>query len=176
MRYELDPDRSTVSIEASSSIHPIHTSAAVTGWFEVSLAPDGTIDPSQPIGGAVQLDISGMRSGNPLIDRESERRLDVRRHPTVDGELTRLEGTDDPRRFTAAGDLTFHGVTRSISGELVLDWSSSDDEDDGHDELGLAGATTIDVTDFGVQPPSLLVVKVHKEVTIELHARGVRVG
>jgi polyisoprenoid-binding protein YceI len=168
MRYQLDPARSTVSIAATSSIHPIHTSAPVTGWFEVTRSSDGTIDGTQPTGGAVQLDISGMRSGNPLIDRESERRLDIRRYPTVDGDLTRLEATSDPDRFTAAGELTFHGTTRTIDGELALHWSD--------DELEITGATTIDVTDFGVQPPSLLVVKVHKDVTIELHARGTRLG
>jgi hypothetical protein len=46
----------------------------------------------------------------------------------------------------------------------------------GGTELTVAGSTTIDVTDFDVQPPSLLVVKVHQEVRVELQVVGVAVA
>ncbi len=157
-RHDLDPDRSVIVIRASSSIHPIHTEAAVTGWF----------DPDAPAG-EIGFDLGGMRSGNPLIDREAERRLHIRRHPTVRGVLTSMAASEDvPSTWDATGDLTFHGVTRSIDGQLRVE------ERDG--VLGITGATRIDVTDFGVQPPSLLLVKVHAEVEIELRAFTVAAG
>jgi hypothetical protein len=168
VRYEFDPSRSTLAIDASSSIHPIHTSAGVTGWFEITRRDDGSIDGTQPVGGYVQLDISAMRSGNPLVDRETERRLDVRRYPIIDGELVRLAATSDPERFDAVGRLTFHGQTQVVEGSLEIRWT-----DDG---IELDGTKSLDVTDFGVQPPSLLVVKVHKDITVRLHAVGLRVA
>jgi polyisoprenoid-binding protein YceI len=164
VRYELVPERSTLTVQATSSIHPIHTTVSVSGWIEITYDATGAVDGTQPPGGLVQLDISAMRSGNPLIDREAERRLDIRRYPTVTGELTRLEATKEDGRFDAAGDLTFHGATRPIEGRLRIVRHD--------DELALSGSTRIDVTDFGVQPPSLLVVKVHKVVTVELAAVG----
>lgn len=167
MRYQLDP-ASTLDIHASSSVHPIHTTTPVTGWFDVTFDDDDAIDHQASLGGYIEFDLTAMRSGNPLIDRESERRLDVRRYPTVSGELTVLAATDDAEQFTAAGDLTFHGVTREISGTLRIERSP--------DALALSGSTSIDVTEFGVQPPSLLVVKVHKDVRIDLHATAVPAG
>ena len=40
--------------------------------------------------------------------------------------------------------------------------------DDG--AIALTGETTFEVTDFGVQPPSLLLVKVHATVRVTLDA------
>ena len=168
MRYELDNDRSRLDIHASSSVHPIHTAAHVEGWIEATVRADGSVDTGKDISGAVQLDLGGMRSGNPLIDRESERRLDIDRYPTVQGELNALGPTERPDEYTAAGTLTFHGVTHDISGVLRV-------EQDGGG-LSVVGETTIDITDFNVKPPSLLVLKVHKDVRVELHAVAVAGG
>ena len=95
MRHDLDPSRSSITIHASSSIHPITTEAPVAGWIDVSLDARGSVDPDAPVDGQVEFDLGGMRSGNPLIDREAERRLDIRRHPTVTGRLTALCPTAD---------------------------------------------------------------------------------
>lgn len=166
MRYELDEARSVLEIHASSTVHPIRTSTRVRGWIDVTLDASGSVEVSAQVRGYVELDLSGMRSGNPLVDRESERRLDVRRHPTVTGELTALSATEEPGVYSAEGELTFHGVTRRIDGVLRL---GRDDAEPGN-ALRVAGETTIDVTDFGVQPPSLIVIKVHRRVRVELRA------
>jgi polyisoprenoid-binding protein YceI len=145
-RYELDADRSRVEIHATSSVHPIDSSAAVTGWVE--------LDGERVVGGEVEVDLTRIRSGNPLIDREAERRLGVRKHPTVTGRLT----------GSGRGDLTLRGVTREITGELQVAT--------GDGEVTLDGTTEFDVTDFGIQPPSLLLIKVHATIRVELHAEG----
>ena len=174
----LDDERSFLTIDATSSIHPIHTTTRVAGWVDLDaggrpvLAPDEPPPPGGVIG-QVAFDVTAMRSGNPLIDREAERRLRPTEYPTVLGELTALVGrhdgtvlaadTDGPAYvYDGAGRLTFHGVTRDITGELSI--AKTDDE------LRLTGTTRIDVTDFVVQPPSLLMVKVHKDVTITIDA------
>ena len=170
MRRELDPARSTVTVHASSSVHPIRTDAPATGWIDVTLDADGALDPSAPVSGRIEVTLGSMRSGNPLIDREAERRLHIRRHPTVTGRLTSLvpdpgSGGDggDPDAATGAGTLDFHGVTRPLEGTLRVTPLA-----DG--ELALEGTTELDVTDFDVQPPSLLVVKVHPRIRVTLAA------
>ncbi len=170
VRHELDPDRSTVTVHATSSLHPITTDAPVTGWVELTVDDDGRIDGDAPVDGVVEVALGTMRSGNPLIDREAERRLHIRRHPTVTGRLTSLvpdpgSGGDggDPDAATGAGTLDFHGVTRPLEGTLRVTPLA-----DG--ELALEGTTELDVTDFDVQPPSLLVVKVHPRIRVTLAA------
>lgn len=167
MRHELDPARSTVTVHAASSLHPITTDAPVTGWLDVSLDADGALDPTAPVAGRVEMALGSMRSGNPLIDREAERRLHLRRYPTVTGTLTGLVPGDDG--FAGEGTLDFHGVQRPLEGVLHL-WQ----DDDG--TLVISGATELDVTDFDVQPPSLLVVKVHARIQVELAAIALPAG
>ncbi|MCB1248114.1 MAG: YceI family protein [Acidimicrobiales bacterium] len=166
MRYELDPTTSRATVHATSSVHPITSSAAVTGWVELTLAPDGSVDLDQPVDGWICVALAEMRSGNPLVDREAERRLQVRKHPTMEGRLVSLapaapDGGHE-HHYDGEGELTFRGQTAPLTGGLSVDV-------DG-DELTLTGDTTLDVTDYGVQPPSLLVIKVHSLVRIELRA------
>lgn len=168
VRFELDPTRSSVTVHASSSLHPITTEAPATGWLDVGLDADGRVDPAGSVAGRIEVALGAMRSGNPLIDREAERRLHLRRHPTVTGTLTELVAEGDG--YAGTGILDFHGVQRPLDGVLDL-WA---DVDDG--TLTLSGSTELDVTDFDVQPPSLLVVKVHARVRIELAAVAVPAG
>ncbi|MCU0270903.1 MAG: YceI family protein [Acidimicrobiales bacterium] len=164
MRFVLDSDRSRLHVHASSSVHPIHAEARTSGWIELALRDDGSLDTAAAVAGRLELDLTGMRSGNPLVDREAERRLDVRRFPTVRGELSSLtSGPEGTGRFTGHGELTFHGVTRRLDG-----WLQMQVDDTG--ELRLDGETDLDVTDFGVQPPSLLLVKVHRHIRVGLRA------
>lgn len=165
MRRALDPDRSTVTVHASSSLHPITTDAPVTGWLEVTLDGDGQVDATAPVDGEVEVALGAMRSGNPLIDREAERRLHIRRYPTVTGRLTELcaDGGDADGGYEGAGTLEFHGVSRPLHGLLRL-------AEDADGALALEGTVELDVTDFGVQPPSLLVVKVHPQIRVALSA------
>ena len=134
----------------------------MTGWIDLALDDRGRLDPDAPVDGLVEFELGGMRSGNPLLDREAERRLDIRRHPTVTGRLTALSPTADGG-YEGVGELDFHGVTGPLQGVLSVSVNADDD-------LVLEGTAEFDVTDFGVQPPSLLMVKVYPEVRVELSA------
>jgi polyisoprenoid-binding protein YceI len=157
VRYELDPERSTVVIDASSSVHPIHTEAAgVSGWVELGDQPAGR----------VSFPVERLRSGNPIEDRELRRRIDAGRHPAIVGELTSLRPLDGDGRHEAHGIVTFRGVDRACDGELVID-------DVDEQTVRITGSSTFDVRDFGMSPPRILLLRVHPEVrvAIELWAR-----
>jgi polyisoprenoid-binding protein YceI len=156
-RYELDPASSRVVIDASSSVHPIHTEASgVSGWVELG---DGAR-------GEVSFPVDRLRSGNPIEDRELRRRILAGRHPAIKGELTELVPTDDDGGYDAEGTITFRGVSRACSGALVIEAT----DDDG---VRITGSSTFDVRDFGMEPPRILLLRVHPEVrvAIELRAR-----
>jgi polyisoprenoid-binding protein YceI len=59
------------------------------------------------------------------------------------------------------GDLTFHGVTRPVEGEVSV--SLPDDR-----TIVIEGEQTFDIRDFGVQPPKILMLKVHPDVKVRV--------
>ena len=147
-------------IDARSNVHPIHTEAdGLEGWIELDFA-DGVLNVDQTLRGHVEFPIENMKSGNALEDRELRRRVDTRRYPTIIGELKSMKQTDDPARYIVRGDLTFRGSTRSYEDEMTVKL-------DGR-TVALAGQSTFDIRDFGMEPPRILMLKVEPEVTVRV--------
>lgn len=161
VRFRLVPERSTVAIHATSSIHPIDGVAdGVTGFVELAVT-GGEPDLSVPSTARIELEVDHLSSGNAAYDSEMRRRLDARRFPTIVGELTGVEAGARPGIYRATGDLTFHGVMRTLSADIAV-------EVDGTSELRAAWEQTIDIRDFDLKPPRVLMLKVHPEVRIEV--------
>lgn len=159
-RYEIDPDNSQVWIEGSSSVHPIHATATglrgflTLGWKGATLRADTAVT------GRVEIDVDRLRSGNDLVDRETRRRIDARRHPLIVGEITAVEhvGRDS---VALRGTIAFRGETRDVTGEVRAERA-----DDG--SLRVEGEQTFDVRDWGLQPPRLLMLRVHPDVRVRI--------
>ena len=119
-RFRIVPDKSAVLIEASSSLHPIHTrTVGLEGFLDVDVH-DGVIDTSADPKAELSLRVEQLSSGNRLEDRELQRRIYGRRHPTIDGRLDHMSKVNGSGRYRVAGDLTFHGVTRRCEDDLVI--------------------------------------------------------
>ena len=103
--------------------------------------------------------VERLSSGNALEDRELRRRVDTRRFPTIDGRLTTLQDTGRDDRYVVRGDLTFRGVTNSYEDEMTI--ARFDDQ-----TLHLEGRSTFDIRDFGMEPPRILMLRVHPEVAV----------
>jgi polyisoprenoid-binding protein YceI len=147
-RFRIVPEQSRVWIDASSSIHPIHSETdGLEGWFE---APHGHLE----------LAVSRLTSGNPLLDREMKRRIDARGYPTISGDLTAMETRSSDGRYLARGDVTFRGVSRAFDGELRVRSENG--------IVRISGERVFDVRDFGFEPPKILMLKVHPEVTVRI--------
>ena len=102
-RWVLDPEASQVWIEGSSSVHPIRAGATgLTGWVELSTSR-GKVATDPGLRGEVRIAVDRLQSGNPLVDRETRRRVDARRFPEIVGTVTAAtrEATDQ-----AVGDRT----------------------------------------------------------------------
>ena len=158
--FRIDPSRSKVWIEARSSMHPIHGEAeGLEGSIEAEVA-DGRIDVSGVPRIQIKLPVDKLQSGKKLEDAEMMRRIDARRYPTIRGETTELN-ENGGGRYRVRGDLTFHGVTREVEGEVTI---SAPDER----SLVIEGEQTFDIRDFGVQPPKILMLKVHPDVRVRV--------
>lgn len=158
--YQIAPSRSRVWIEATTSVHPIQGEASgLTGTIEADLT-DGNAALTTPPQLHFEMPIDALKSGNPLYDGEMQRRVDARRYPSITGDATDLTEMDSGR-YQLRGDLTFHGVTRSVDGEINV---QTQDEK----TLVLEGKQTFDIREFGIQPPRILMLKVHPDVAVRV--------
>lgn len=164
-RYTLDSVRSCIWVSARSSLHPINTETrGVTGWFEAATRVDGTLDLDEPVGGELSLAVEKLTSGNQLYDRELRRRVDARRYPSIGGALTRISATDGHPHYVVTGDIAFHGKTLTFEHAMDIDF--------GPGTVVLSGEDTFDIRQFGMKPPSMLMVRVYPEVHVRVELHG----
>lgn len=162
-RFEAVDGRSTLALSGESSIHHIHTATTqLKGYFVATFDEDGQIDLSALVDGEIQMPLESLKSGNAFIDRELRNRLDIRRFPQVVAKLLEFRGKNGPERYRAVGDLTFHGTTQRLEGELIV--QQVDEQ-----TIEIQGEIDLDVRDFKVEPPSLLILKVYPAVKAKLH-------
>jgi len=166
-RFRISPQRSEVWAEARSSLHPVrvHTSG-LQGEVEAEVV-DGQPRLSRPT--YVEVETGRLRSGNPLVDGELKRRLDSRKFPRIRGELTRSAAGNGAGVSRLTGQLTLHGVTRSLEVDVTV--RQLDPR-----TLEIEGARAIDMRDFGLPPPSFLMFKMQPEVQVRARLVAEREG
>lgn len=169
-RYAIIPEQSVAWIDASSSLHPIHSETdGLVGFFEAEVGRDGTVDLAAPVAGTVELPVDRLSSGNPLYDREMRRRVDHRRYPVISGVLSTMEESGAHGRYLVSGEVQFKGCTRSAMDEMTLTAPTGA-------TVCLEGAHVFDVREFGMEPPRIMMLKVHPEVTVRVRIVAQREG
>lgn len=159
VRYEIVPDDSQVWIDGSSSVHPIKaTATGLTGWVEVALAR-ARLAATPRFSGEVRIEVGRLRSGNPLVDRETQRRIDARRFPEIVGSVTSAERRDDDT-VHVTGDIAFRGESVAVTGDITV-------TADG-DDVVLEGNQRLDVRDWGLQPPKVALLRVHPDIDVRI--------
>jgi len=157
--YRILGGPSEVVVSARSSVHPIQGVAAeVSGDVDIVIA-DGRVQDLKK--GRIEVPIDQLRSANVLYDAELQRRVDSRRHPLIVGEVRAASQVNDDGMFEVKGDVSFHGVTRPVTGTLTAQLS------DGGNVV-IEGSHTFDVREFEIQPPRILMLRVYPEVTVEV--------
>lgn len=161
-RFRIVPERSVVFIGAQSSLHPINTRTdGLEGYLELDLGGDGAIELGVAPAGSMSLPVTRLSSGNALEDRELRRRIDARRYPTIQGDLVEMRRAADAERYRVLGDLTCKGVTNRYEDEMRI--TAIDER-----TLRLEGEATFDVREFGIDPPRVLLLKVHPHVNVRV--------
>ena len=168
-QFEIDESRSQVWVTASSSLHPIKaTTTAVRGWIDAEVR-DGGLDLAGAARAELEVDVEHLATGNPFYDRELRRRAEVDRYPSITGALTAISAAGEDGQYRVSGDVTFHGVTRSVADDMevvLIDPQT----------VALGGSSSFDVRDFGVEPPKLLGLRVHPDVTVRVRLVAVAAG
>jgi polyisoprenoid-binding protein YceI len=158
-RYRIVPERSRIWVEATSSLHPIRAETnGLKGYLDAEIA-DGRIRSGTPVTGRVEMDADRLRTGNGLYDYEIERRLEVRKYPVIRGTVRAVEPLGDGPRYRVSGELEFHGITRPVQGEVTF--RAVDDR-----TLEIEGERSFDLREYNLEPPRLLMLKVHPDVRV----------
>ncbi len=168
--YALDPSHTTAEFVARhlmiSKVRGRFT--AVAGTIEV---PD---DSSVPTAINVTIDAASIDSREPQRDTHlrSADFLDVEKFPQITFTSTAVDGTGDA--FNVRGDLTIHGVTRSVVLDTTFEGRTGDPW--GGERIGYEAHTKISRKDFGLEWNVALEtggVVVGDEVKIELNVEAI---
>lgn len=167
-RFRVDAATSTVLVAARSSIGPITFEAhEIDGWIDADVSGTGSELVIGEGGASAELavQLTSLRSGNDLYDSELRRRIDARRFPVC---VLRLErGTMlDGGRWSLAGTITFHGTMRPLAGTVEVETISEG-------RIAVTGAKELDIRDFGLQAPTMLMTKIYPEVQVQLFIAAV---
>jgi polyisoprenoid-binding protein YceI len=158
-RFKIIPGRSRLWVEARSSLHPIKAeTTGMGGYIETEMAPGGP-DLKVAPQGRIEVDVDSLKTGNALYDRELERQIEVRKYPRIRGEILEVKEVDAGRRYRIKGNLSLHGVSKTVEGEVNLKVL-----DDGNFEV--EGEKVFDIRDFGLTPPRILMLKVYPDVKV----------
>jgi polyisoprenoid-binding protein YceI len=143
-------------------MHPVHGQARnLAGSIEADVGPDGSLGAPQAVKMHVEFPVEQLRSGNSMQDAQMWKMIDSKRFPLVSADLKDLQPTATPNRYAASGDITLAGRSRRYSGELTFDA--------GSDSIAVDGDLDLDIRDFGLKPPNLLIIKVEPVVKVSLH-------
>lgn len=163
-RYVVAPE-SQVWIDGSSSVHPVRaTATGLTGWVSLATTARG-VAKAPGLGGEIRIEVGRLRSGNPLVDRETRRRIDAKRHPEIVGTVTAAERIAADR-LRVTGTIAFRGQVQSVDGELAVELAP--------DRVTFDGSATFDVRDWGLQPPRVALLQVHPQVDVRIHVVAIR--
>ena len=138
----------------------MHGSATnLSGYVDASFRDDALeTDPAPKM--HVEIPVEQLHSGNALQDREMWKLIDSRRFPTIAADLRSLEEAGAGGRFKASGDVTLAGRQRRYEGSLTISREG--------ERLHVEGELRVDIRDFGLKPPKLLMFKVEPEVNVRL--------
>jgi polyisoprenoid-binding protein YceI len=122
----------------------------------------------------VEIDATSIDTREPKRDAHlrSADFFDVEKFPTLAFRSTSVKRTDDDT-LEVAGDLTIHGVTRSVT--LVVDELGGGKDPWGNDRLAWSGRLAINRKDFGLNWNQLLEaggVLVSEKIDIELEIQA----
>jgi polyisoprenoid-binding protein YceI len=154
---KLNPKTFSMTIFGTSSLHDFQSKVTqASGELVINSAKQ-----AQSL--TVEIPVKGIKSAEKLMDTKTWEAFHADKNPTISFKLTdasSLQVNGNDISVTAVGNLTMNGVTRKISlkstGKVVKP---------GVYEF--KGSYALKMTDYGMTPPSMLVIKVGDAITLK---------
>ena len=151
-----------MNVDLNVNLHPSHVvSTALTGTVDCELDKQGRPRLDRPYSATLTLPVDSLKCGNALQDREMRRRLDASRYPTITARVTQGEALSRGGRYLISARLALHGRTRAIESTVRLRVTGT--------TMTVDGDQVINVKDFGVAPPRLIMLRMEPEVRVRSH-------
>ncbi len=160
----LNAENTEIKFSLDTTWHTLEGQVRVVGG-EVRLT-----DPRdyKAVGAVIHIPVTAMDTGNKSRDKEMRQVMSAETFPEISFVLSNLGSeicnpsamaTEEPCSFHATGELKIRDITKN------LPVSASVIKTRGQDYV-VSGTTKLDWSEFGVEDPSILVARVHKDVTI----------
>ncbi len=160
-RFAVDPDRSALLLQSRSNIGAVQFGTReVTGYLDIALNTGGVATDQAPVA-KLEVGLAELTSGNALYDDELRQRLDVRRFPVATVELQQAHALPDDT-YRVGGLVTLHGISAQLQGSVKLAVAHSG-------ELTVTGEQVVDIRDFDIDVPSVLMLRIYPDVKVALH-------
>jgi polyisoprenoid-binding protein YceI len=162
MTFHLDPAKTTVQFTFGATLHTVNGTVR---------AKEGTIrfDPATGAAeGWVVLDATSAQTGNSRRDRKMhEKILESRRFPDITFTVARISGTINSggrSDIQLRGTLEMHGTSRPVDLPATVIVNG--------EQATATGFLTVPYLEWGLDDPSFLLLRVAKEVRVEIKAAG----
>ena len=166
MRFSLDAAESYLDVEGRSSLHPVKAKGTnLRGYIDAQWNDTQLVlDPAPRM--HLEIPVESISSGNGLEDRQMRQLVGSRSFPNIVANLTQLSALDGKAdTYAVTGAISLRGTTKNADGVITL-------KRDG-DRLVVDGEKSVDMRDFDIQPPRILMLQVYPELTIRMHLVGV---
>lgn len=169
-RYTVVPDGSAVLINVTTTLGPIaFGTTGLQGFIEAAVA-DGELGLAAEPAAHLELQVSGLTSGNSAYDGELRRQIDVRRFPAAYVELHQIKPLGvTSASYQVSGEVTFRGLIQPVEGVLSVDLSEPG-------AMVVSGEDTLDIRMFEIPPPTLFMLKIEPHVKVSLHIEARMAG
>lgn len=161
-KVDLDPNRTEVSFTLKATMHKVHGTAKLASGSLLIDPTTGVVD------GEIVVDAPSAETGNGSRDKKMHGKVLLSgKHPRIVLRPERLEGTLNSGQNATVmlvGDLELLGASHpiSISLNIQIDGSS----------FTAAAEFTVPYVEWGLKDPSTFVLRVAKEVTVQVHGEG----
>lgn len=157
----LDPAASKVGFTLDATGHDVEGTMAVKSG-RVSF------DDSGAASGEIVLDLQSAQTGNNSRDKTMhEEVLETKKFPTAVFKAESVEGSVAPTgtsQITLAGTLSFHGGDHKVKLPAKVDVQNG--------RVTADTKLTIPYVEWGLHDPSIMILRVAKVVTVDVHAQG----
>ena len=163
--FRIDPERAALVLVARSNAGPITFGATGIEGLISAAVSDGEVALTVPPAARLEVPVQRLTCGNGLYDAELLRRVDARLFPRAVVELRDASAVGATGRYHVEGVMTFHGVTRSMSGTVAVAFP-----DPGR--MVIEGEQMIDMRHFEITPPAVAMLRIYPEVRVQLHVEA----
>jgi polyisoprenoid-binding protein YceI len=108
------------------------------------------------LNGKVWIQTLDLKSTNEKRDVNMYELLNATIHPNISFEIKSVQKVQDS--YTLNGILTLNGISKEVSSNVKIV--------EGSDSLSMDGGFSIELTDYGIEPPKMFFLKVRNKIDI----------